>query len=221
MTNFVQMRKNMILGQFLPASIKNNKILEIFENFARESFLPNHHQPIAYSDLNIKVTEKRHLPSPLNSAKIFQEANFTGKEVVLLIGANYGYEAAIVSSMVETVIAIEEDLKLFNLGERNIKNLNIENLVFLNSKHSNGYKKLGLYDVIINIDLSFHINNELVDQLVNKGKFFFCEQYNNEVRESKLSVIHKSKNGFFKQSLFDINIPFVKTVNNLNDFNFI
>ena len=221
MTNFVQMRKNMILGQFLPASIKNNKILEIYEKLARESFLPNHHQPIAYSDLNIKVTEKRHLPSPLNSAKIFQEANFTGKEVVLLIGANYGYEAAILSSMVETVIAIEEDLKLFNLGERNIKNLNIENLVFLNSKHSNGYKKLGLYDVIINIDLSFHINNELVDQLVNKGKFFFCEQYNNEVRESKLSVIHKSKNGFFKQSLFDINIPFVKTVNNLNDFNFI
>ena len=221
MTNFVQMRKNMILGQFLPASIKNNKILEIYEKLARESFLPNHHQPIAYSDLNIKVTEKRHLPSPLNSAKIFQEANFTGKEVVLLIGANYGYEAAILSSMVETVIAIEEDTKLFNLGERNIKNLNIENLVFLNSRHSNGYKKLGLYDVIINIDLSFHINNELVDQLVNKGKFFFCEQYNNEVRESKLSVIHKSKNGFFKQSLFDINIPFVKTVNNLNDFNFI
>ena len=221
MTNFVQMRKNMILGQFLPAFIKNNKILEIYENLAREIFLPNYQKPIAYSDLNIKVTQKRHLPSPLNSAKIFQEANFTGKEVVLLIGANYGYEATILSSMVETVIAIEEDIKLFNLGERNIKNLNIENLVFLNSKHINGYKKLGLYDVIINIDLSFHKNNELIDQLVNEGKFFFCEQHNNEVRESKLCVIHKSKNGFFKQSLFDINIPFVNTVNNLNDFNFI
>ena len=221
MTNFVQMRKNMILGQFLPASIKNKKILEIYENLAREIFLPNYQKPIAYSDLNIKVTQKRHLPSPLNSAKIFQEANFTGKEVVLLIGANYGYEAAILSSMVETVIAIEEDVKLFNLGERNIKNLNIENLVFLNSKHSNGYKKLGLYDVIINIDLSFHKNNELIDQLVNEGKFFFCEQHNNEVRESKLCVIHKSKNGFFKEYLFDINIPFASTVHNINDFNLI
>ena len=221
MTNYVQMRKNMILGQFLPASIKNDKILQTYKTLARESFLPDHHKPVAYSDLNVKVTQKRHLPSPLNSAKIFQEANFTGKEVVLLIGANYGYEAVILSSMVETVIAIEEDIKLFNLGERSIKNLNIENLVYLNSNHSNGYKKLGLYDVIINIDLSFHINNELIDQLVDKGKFFFCEQHNNDVRESKLSVIHKSKNGFFKQSLFDINIPFVKTVDNLNDFNFI
>ena len=221
MTNFVQMRKNMILGQFLPASIKNKKILKTYETLARESFLPNHYKFIAYSDLNVQVTQKRHLPSPLNSAKIFQEANFTGKEVVLLIGANYGYEAAILSRMVETVIAIEEDTKLFNVGERNIKNLNIENLVFLKSNHSNGYKKLGLYDVIISIDLSFHISNELIDQLVDKGKIFFCEQHNNEVKESKLSVIHKSKNGSFKQSLFDINIPFVKTVNNVNDFNFI
>ena len=221
MTNFTQMRKNMILGQFLPASIKNNKILKTYETLTRESFLPNHYKSIAYSDLNVQVTQKRHLPSPLNSAKIFQEANFTGKEVVLLIGANYGYEAAILSGMVETVIAIEEDIRLFNLGERNVKNLNIENLVFINSNHSDGYKKLGLYDVIVNIDLSFHMNNELIDQLVNKGKIFFCEQHNNEIRESKLSVIHKSENGFSKQSLFDINIPFVSNVHNVNDFNFI
>ena len=221
MTNFSQMRKNMILGQFLPASIKNNKILKIYETLARESFLPHYHKPITYSDLNIKISNTRHLPSPLNSAKIFQEANFSGKEVVLLIGANYGYEATILSSMVETVIAIEEDKKLFNLGERNIKNLNIENLVFLNSNHSNGYKKLGLYDIIINIDLSLHVNNDLIDQLVDKGKIFFCEQHNNEVRESKLSVIHKSKDGFFKQSLFDINIPFPRSIHNVNDFNFI
>ena len=221
MTGFAQMRKNMILGQFLPASIKNNKILKSYEKLERESFLPNQYKPIAYSDLNMKVTQKRYIPSPLNSAKIIQEANFTGKEVVLLIGANYGYEAVILSSMVDTVIAIEEDTKLFNLGESNIKNLNIENLVFLNSNHSNGYKKLGLYDVIISIDLSFDINNELIKQLVDKGKIFFCEQHNNEVRESRLSVIHKSKNSFFKQSLFDINIPFVKTLNNVNDFNLI
>ena len=221
MTNFSQMRKNMILGQFLPASIKNNKILKIYETLARESFLPDSNKPIAYSDLNIKVSQTRYLPSPLNSAKIFQEGNFTGKEVVLLIGANYGYEAAILSGMVETVIAIEEDTNLFNIGERNVKNLNIENLVFINSNHSNGYKKLGLYDVIVNIDLSFDINNDLINQLVDKGKIFFCEQHNNEVRESKLSVIHKSKNGFFKESLFDINIPFVRPEHNVNDFNFI
>ena len=66
MTNFVQMRKNMILGQFLPASIKNNKILKIYKTLARENFLPDSHKPIAYSDLNIKVSQTRYLTSPLN-----------------------------------------------------------------------------------------------------------------------------------------------------------
>ena len=48
----------MILGQFLPESIKNDKILKTYETLARESFLPIHHKPLAYSDLNIKVTKK-------------------------------------------------------------------------------------------------------------------------------------------------------------------
>ena len=100
MSNFVQMRKNMILSQFLPESIKNKKILNVYGSVAREKFLPNHFKSLAYSDLNIKVTEVRHSPSPLNSAKIFQEAKFTGKEVVLLIGANFGYEATVLSKIV-------------------------------------------------------------------------------------------------------------------------
>ncbi len=119
----------------------------------------------------------------------------------MLIGANYGYEAAILSSMVETVIAIEEDKKLFNLGESNIKNLNIENLIFLNSNHNNGYKKLGLYDVIISIDLSFDINDELINQLVDKGKIFFCEQHNNEVREKASSVLYINQKMVFLNNL--------------------
>ena len=219
MTNFPQMRKNMILGQFLPESIKDKKILKAYESTSREKFLPDQFKPMAYSDLNIKIDQSRYIPSPLNSAKIFQEASFTGKEVVLLIGANYGYEAVVLSSMVDTIIAIEEDIKLNNFANNNIKGLNIENLVLLNSKHVNGYKKLGLYDIIICLDLRYLVNEVLINQLVEKGKIFFCEQHNNEVKESKLSVIYKSKKSYIKQTLFDINIPFVDVDDN-NNFKF-
>ena len=216
MTNFPQMRKNMILGQFLPESIKDKKILKAFETISREKFLPNKFKPMAYSDLNIKIAQSRFIPSPLNSAKIFQEASFSGKEVVLLIGANYGYEAVILSNLVDTIIAIEEDMKLISFADNNIKGSNIENLVLLNSKHSNGYKKLGLYDIIICLDLRCLVNEELINQLVEEGKIFFCEQHNNEVRESKLCVIHKSKKSYIKQTLFDINIPFIDIAHNSN-----
>ena len=78
MTNFAHMRKNMILGQFLPESIKDKKILKAYETISREKFLPDQFKPMAYSDLNIKITQSRYIPSPLNAAKIFQEASFSG-----------------------------------------------------------------------------------------------------------------------------------------------
>ena len=49
----------------------------------------------------------------------------------------------------------------------------------------------------------------------------FLDTHNSEIKESKLSVIYKSKNSFFKQSLFDINIPIVKSNSDGNEFNFI
>ena len=51
----------------------------------------------------------------------------------------------------------------------------------MNSNHSNGYKKLGLYDVIVNIDLSVHINNDLVNQLVDKGNTIIIIEHNLDV----------------------------------------
>ena len=42
----------MILGQFLPGLIKDNKILDAFKNVPRESFLPDNFKDISYSDLN-------------------------------------------------------------------------------------------------------------------------------------------------------------------------
>ena len=221
MTNYSQMRNNMILGQFLPGLIKNKNILKFFGEISREDLLPEGFKNLAYSDLNIKATDKRHIPSPFNSARIIQEAQFTGKEVVLLIGANYGYEAIIISRMVDTIVAIEEDKELSKVAEANLKGLNIENLVFVSSKHEIGHKKLGPYDIIISLDSQFLLKEELIEQLVNGGKLFFCESQKLDLKESKLNVIYKSNKSFIKQELFDINIPTtLDTGNDNNKFKF-
>lgn len=209
MTNYVQNRNNMILGQFLPGLIKDKKLLEVFEEVPREKFLPSQFKAVAYSDLNIKINTNRYIPSPFNSAKIFQEASFLGKEVVLLIGATYGYEALILSKMVDTLVAIEEDVNLVKSAEAAYKSLNVENVVLFNKTHESGYKKLGPYDTIINLDTRFKIEKELLNQLTEGGKLFCCENHNFNLKESKLNVFYKFNNNYVKQKLFDINIPTV------------
>ena len=220
MANYTVMKKNMILGQFLPGLIKDEKIINFYNEISRENFLPDSFKALAYSDLNIRINIKRCLPSPFNSAKIFQEANLQSKEIILLIGANYGYEAAILSKIVDTVIALEEDKEMKNIAEENIKKNALENIVIINSMHEKGNKKLGPYDTIVSLDPGIEIKTVLLDQLVDGGKLFFFEKQNYKIQESKLSVFFKVNKKYIKQKLFDLNMPsFINnTTNDRFDF---
>ena len=221
MNNFIQMRQNMIAGQFLPGLIKNKKIIEFFGNTPRELFLPEQFQSLAYSDLNIKISNNRYVPSPFNTAKIFQEAELKGSEVILLIGANLGYEATVLSKLVDTVVAIEENADMKKNADANIKKVNAENILLLRSNHRLGHKKLAPYDIIISLEPQNTIENTLLDQLSEGGKLVYCEKQNVNLNEGKLNVYYREGNRYIKRQLFDLNIPSTKE-NTLyeNKFNF-
>ena len=221
MNNFIQMRQNMIAGQFLPGLIKNKKIIEFFGNTPRELFLPEQFQSLAYSDLNIKISNNRYVPSPFNTAKIFQEAELKGSEVILLIGANLGYEATVLSKLVDTVVAIEENADMKKNADANIKKVNAENILLLRSNHRLGHKKLAPYDIIISLEPQNTIENTLLDQLSEGGKLVYCEKQNVKLNEGKLNVYYREGNRYIKRQLFDLNIPSTKE-NTLyeNKFNF-
>jgi protein-L-isoaspartate(D-aspartate) O-methyltransferase len=221
MNNFMQMRKNMITCQFLPGLIKNKKILEFFGSIPREVFLPDQFKSLAYSDLNIKISNNRYVPSPFNTAKIFQEAQLQGSEMILLIGANLGYETVVVSKLVDTVVAIEENADMKNQADNNIKKINTENALLINSNHRLGHKKLGPYDLIIILEPQVDIEDLLLDQLAESGKLFYCEKQNSDINEGKLNVYYRAGKRFTKRQLFDLNIPSnKKNILYENKFNF-
>ena len=220
MNNFVQMRDNMIVSQFLPGLIKNKKIIDVFGSIPREQFLPDQFKSLAYSDLNIKISNIRYVPSPINTAKIFQEADLKGSEMILLIGANLGYEAVVVSKLVDTVVAIEENSDMKNKAENNIKKLNTENILLIHSNHRTGHKKLGPYDLIINLESQVYIEDLLKDQLADGGRLFYCEKQKFNISEGKLSVYYRKGTKYTKRQLFDLNIPsIIDNTQNKSKFN--
>ena len=74
MSTFQKMKENMIAGQFLPGLIKDENLLKVFNEIDREKYLPNELKHLAYSEINIKVVEDRHLISPYCLAKIIEKA---------------------------------------------------------------------------------------------------------------------------------------------------
>ena len=67
MSTFQKMKENMIQGQFLPGLIKDKNLLKVFNEVEREKYLPNEVKHLAYSEIDIKVSDQRYLISPLYS----------------------------------------------------------------------------------------------------------------------------------------------------------
>jgi len=145
--------------------------------------------------------------SPFSAAKLIQTCNLLQSEIVLLIGSNIGYESAIVANLVDTVIAIEEEKDLFLKAENNFKNMNIDNVVNINSKHSLGHNKNAPYDAIIILGSINKVDSKILDQLSEGGRLLVCESFNNNLIESKLYKYYKRKNKFIKNELYDLNLP--------------
>ena len=85
MSTFEKMKENMILNQFLPGLVKKSDFANTFKEVDREKYLENDYKHMAYSDLNIKVTENRYFISPFSLAKIIDKAQINPKDVVLLV----------------------------------------------------------------------------------------------------------------------------------------
>ena len=86
MSTFQKMKENMISGQFLPGMIKDESLLNAFNEVDREKYLPNDYKHLAYSDNNIKVEKDRYLISPYSLAKMIEKSEIKSKDVVLLVG---------------------------------------------------------------------------------------------------------------------------------------
>ncbi len=207
MATFQKMKENMILGQFLPGLVNDKILLNAFTEVDRENYLPNECKHLAYSDTHIRVSNDRYFISPFSLAKILYKADFSSKDVVLLIGSGYGYESVIVSKISSTVMALEENIDFFKKAEKNITSNQIENVININGIFLNGCKKYAPYDKIIILGSLEEPGDEIFSQLANNGKLLICENLKHDLDESKLYVYVKNKNKVFKEYVCDLNIP--------------
>ena len=207
MSTFEKMKENMILNQFLPGLVKNQLLLNTFKKVDREKYLEKDFKHMAYSDLNIKVTENRYFISPFSLAKILDKAQINPKDVVLLVGGGTGYESEILSKIASTVMALEDNLEFYNQAEAHLTNNQIENVININGNLLKGCKKYSPYDIIIVLGSLNKPSHDLLDQLTNNGKLLVCENYDKNFDESRLFMYTNINKKIFKEYLCDLNLP--------------
>jgi len=200
--NFETARNSMVENQLRPNKIADLRIINIFNEVAKEEFLRDELKEIAYSDDDIELTSNRGYLKNLHIAQLIQFSNIKPDDKVLHIGGLTGYVTSLLCKLSNNVIVIENDEQLMIELKNNLKKNNLVNVETINRDLELGYEEKSPYDIIL-IDCPLkHLPNLVLNQLnPDYGKLLMIDKINNDL--GKGIKITNINNNFNKEILFD------------------
>lgn len=147
--NYAAARRTMVENQLRTNQIVDPLVIAAMRTLPREAFVPDRLKGVAYVDEDIPLGGGRFMLEPLILARLVQEAAIGRDDVVLDIGCNTGYGAAVMASMASTVVALESDEALAAAASRTLEQLSVDNAAVVQGPLTEGYARGGPYDVIV------------------------------------------------------------------------
>ncbi len=220
MMNFEQARKNMVDGQIHTNGVIDQRILEAFQTVPRELFVPEHLRNTAFNDEDLRVAEGRYLLEPSVHARLIQALDLKPDSVVLDIGGGSGYGAAILSSIVSTVVVVESEQYLLDHLAEIQDNLDIRNIATFTGDLREGNPDHAPYDSIIINGAIAEVPQAILDQLAPEGRLV-CVLKEGGRPIGAGTLFQKAANGTVSSyPLFDAATPYLFGFEPAVSFNF-
>ena len=216
--DFSFLRKNMIDCQLKPNKIIDLNLIDAFQRVPREIFVNKKNINQCYLDINIDLTKNRFLLNPMVNARLIQSLNISDNDTILSIGSGVGYNSVILSYLCNTVIGIESIKSFYEFLSDVLTQLEVNNVVFIQSKIENGYSDQQPYDCIIIEGGVNYVPIEILNQLSENGRLVAVEI--EEGRIGKANLYLRYENEFTKNYLFDAYIPVFDCFKKTKKFNF-
>lgn len=160
----------MVDTQVRPSDVTKFPIIDAMLSVPREVFVPREQAEAAYISENVPIAPGRVVLEPRTLGKLLDALNIAGNELVLDIGAGYGYSSALVARMAEAVIAVEEDETLAAEAQSILSDQNADNVVVHTGPLTDGAAQHGPYDLIMIQGGVERVPDALLDQLKEGGR---------------------------------------------------
>ncbi|MBT3142868.1 protein-L-isoaspartate O-methyltransferase [Phaeobacter gallaeciensis] len=170
MTDFAARRRLMVDTQIRPSDVTKFPIIEAMLSIEREKFVPDAMREAAYVGDLVDLGQGRCLLEPRTLAKMFDALNVTNTELVLDIGATYGYSTAVAARMAELVVAVEEDEAMADEAQALLMENGVDNAVVHKGPLVGGAEEHGPYDVILIQGGVEDVPAALLEQLKEGGR---------------------------------------------------
>ncbi|WP_299691246.1 protein-L-isoaspartate O-methyltransferase [uncultured Tateyamaria sp.] len=170
MTDFTARRTMMVDTQVRPSDVTKFPIIDAMLTVQREDFVPTALREAAYMGENLDLGAGRVMLEPRTLAKMLDALDINTDELVLDVGAGYGYSSAVIARMAEAVVALEEDESMATDAQDALMQAGADNVVTHTGPLAQGAPDHGPYDVIVVQGGVSEVPQALLDQLKDGGR---------------------------------------------------
>lgn len=203
--NFVQARTNMVDNQLRTNRISDPAVLSAMGTVPRELFLPKSLHGVAYADEDLHLSDGKFIIEPLVFARMLQAADIGREDVVLMIGCNTGYSAAVASKLAATVIFVQQNDDTATRIQPILDQVEADNVVAaVHADPIAGDPDQAPFDVIMVIGAVDSVPNALIEQLNDDGRLVAVEGRGRVGKGVVTTRIHGTTG---KRVLFDAHVP--------------
>ena len=204
--HFEALRKAMVDSQIRPNKVIDDRVIAAFMNVPRERFVSKNMQNLAYIYEDIHLSGGRFILEAMVMARITHTLALDASQSVMLIGAGTGYTAALLSSLVESVIAIETRAQMVEKAQQAVAGLDIGNVAVIKARLQDGYASEAPYDAIIIEGAVEQIPQSLLDQLSDGGRL--AANWRPEgTQAGEACIWHKTGEAVSRTPLFTAQVP--------------
>jgi protein-L-isoaspartate(D-aspartate) O-methyltransferase len=163
-------RNRMVERHLVERGIKNPRVLEAFRTVPRHRFLPPESQRMAYDDESIPIGDGQTITPPFDVALMTEALDPQPTDRVYEVGTGSGYQASILSRLVQDVYSVEIHEALGKHAAEVIKALGYNNIHSRIGDGYEGWAEAAPFDAGIVTCAPEKVPQPLVDQLKEGGR---------------------------------------------------
>jgi len=167
---WIKRAERMVETQIVSRGVRDADVIRVMKQTPRHLFIPERLKEQAYGDHPLPIGSGQTISQPYIVALMTEYLSLTGTEKVLEIGTGSGYQAAVLSQLVDTCYSIEVVQGLADQAGNKLKELGYGNVVVKWGDGYLGWPEHAPFDRIIITAAPETVPEKLVEQLAPDGR---------------------------------------------------
>lgn len=198
--------------------IEKDLIADALASIPRDIFVPENKQNLSPIQDTLLIDQNKILMSPSIIAQVLNHISIDLDKTALVIGCGTGYLAAILSKLYLNIFAVEPNALLNAKAKENFLNLEIDNIILLDSLTAKSIEHQAPYDLIFIEGAAEKIPAKFFEQLSNNGQLVSYTPINNKI--GRITCYEKKESFWKKIIILETWMPKIEEFNTKDTFVF-